>query len=166
MVGGRFVAGAGPGRWLCKGCGERLGGSLATVVRLSGPAERRFIRPVKTLVRLNSSDGAGISLKSRSRDDVVDATTNGPPRAIAQRCWRDPYSLVQGLAERIGADAVTTLSQLGANTANRWGTGWDYAHRSAHFRGQRGTPETTPEPIGGQMVAGSNPVSPTEENAH
>ena len=50
---------------------------------------------------------------------------------------------------------VTALSQLGAITVNRSGTGWDYFYWSAQFGDQSRTPKTTPKPTGGQVAAGS-----------
>jgi hypothetical protein len=59
-------------------------------------------------------------------------------------------------------DVVTALSHAGADTVKRWGTAADCFHWSADLFGRRGPAENGLCPTGGQVVAGSNPVSPTQ----
>jgi hypothetical protein len=58
---------------------------------------------------------------------------------------------------------VTALSQPGANAAEQRGTGWEYSHWSERCQSHCAPAENTSYPTGGQVVAGSNPVSPTHE---
>jgi hypothetical protein len=58
---------------------------------------------------------------------------------------------------------VTALSQPGANAAEQWGTRWEHSHWSERCQSHCAPVENTPYPTGGQVVAGSNPVSPTRE---